>query len=89
MHACKRVEANTSPVTILVLNFNGKSDLKKCLDSLLTTNYPHFGEGFVLVMGCSTSAHCMHAKPLNGSVYSYLPASSDMNSRWNNKLLLS
>jgi len=36
------VEADTSPVTILVLNFNGKAHLKKCLDSLLTTNYPHF-----------------------------------------------
>jgi len=38
----KAVGADTSSVTILVLNFNGKTHLKKCLDSLLTTNYPHF-----------------------------------------------
>jgi len=36
------VEADTSSVTLLVLNFNGEAHLKKCLDSLLTTNYSRF-----------------------------------------------
>jgi len=29
-------------VTVLVLNFNGRTYLKQCLDSLLTTDYPNF-----------------------------------------------
>jgi GT2 family glycosyltransferase len=33
---------DASPVTLLVLNFNGKHYMKLCLDSLLATNYPHF-----------------------------------------------
>jgi GT2 family glycosyltransferase len=31
-----------SPVTLLVLNFNGKHYLKQCLDSLLATDYSNF-----------------------------------------------
>ncbi|MHA1834573.1 MAG: glycosyltransferase family 2 protein [Candidatus Baldrarchaeia archaeon] len=30
------------PVTVLILNYNGKFHLKKCIDSVLETDYPNF-----------------------------------------------
>jgi GT2 family glycosyltransferase len=38
----ERVKEPTAFITLVVLNFNGKIRLKRCLDSLLTTNYPNF-----------------------------------------------
>lgn len=36
-----------SPVTLLVLNFNGKAHLRRCLNSLLVTNYASFSTAVI------------------------------------------
>ena len=52
-------------VSIIIVNFNGKELLKRCLTSLLTTNYPNFE--IIVVDNASTDGSVESIKKLFGS----------------------
>jgi GT2 family glycosyltransferase len=52
-------------VSIIIVNFNGKELMKRCLTSLLTTNYPNFE--IILVDNASTDGSVEWIKKLSGS----------------------
>ncbi|MDH5419613.1 MAG: glycosyltransferase, partial [Candidatus Bathyarchaeota archaeon] len=52
-------------VSIIIVNFNGKEILKRCLTSISTTNYPNFE--IVVVDNASTDGSVKSIKKLSGS----------------------
>ena len=52
-------------VSVIIVNFNGKELLKRCLTSLLTTNYPNFE--IVVVDNASTDGSVESVKKSFGS----------------------